>query len=354
MCVCVQTTYPVHDPYFDKGSQSLDCQPSPPPQRQLGSYSNLYEGSQPPQAGQGTAMGATLQAVGRAGPSGHALRGLDNHHHHHPPPVNIYQRAASASPQRPHVHRAPLSPGEDLSPRSPTAGGSLPTSPSGERFSSRDRSNRGPWEGGGGSLGRVVDGDKAKPQAIRVSSPYMVSPPAGGVRTGLPLSPMVGREGMSYGPASSSPATVVGDRVRTYHTSRSRSRESLDQSRENISRSRELLSRSRDGLSSEEVQGRSRETSVSSYRPAANTAGRLGSVGNHVGSPSARGPLQSPRPGDGVDGQIHPPSFVQALQLTEAAEVREREHFQSHRLRRARKESSKSVYDSVTSYEASV
>ncbi|XP_076453247.1 palmitoyltransferase ZDHHC8B-like [Babylonia areolata] len=354
------------DPYFDKGSQSLDCQPSPPAQRRLGSYSNLYDVSQFTPAPHPTSVGAPLHAARRIGDSNHSLRGSD--HHSVPiPHISIYQRAASASPQRHHVRRAPVSGGEDLSPQSPTGGGgSLPTSPSGERFSSRTKlihpHPRSPWEGGG-LLGREGEKTTPNPQPIQVTSPYTTAPPAsypaGNGRAGLPMSPSASREGFTFSPASPCPphpSTVVKDRARTFHPARSKSRESLNRSKENImSRSREYLSRSREGLA-DELPGRSREASVSSYHSAANSIlpvdGRLGGVGSHKGYP--RGALQSPQPGDGPDMQFHPPSFVQALQLTEAAEVREREQTQSSRLRQTRKESGKSVYDSVATYEASV
>lgn len=312
-------------------------------------------------------MGASLHAARRQVDSNHSLRGTDCHRSA-VPPATIYQRAASASPQRHQARRAPVSTGEDLSPRSPTSGGSLPTSPSGERFPSHAKHNQHPgrsaFEGGGaggGTLGRSGEGDRVgRAQPIRVTSPYVTSPPAppsaGGARQGFASSPSAGREGFACSPTSPSPATVVRDRARTYYPARSKSKESLNRSRDNVSRSREHLSRSREGLSnSEESLGRSREASVSSHHSMANSVpvgGRLGSVGNHTGM--SRGPLQSPHPGDIPDGQAHPPSFVQALQLTEAAEVRERESTQNSRLRRMRKESSRSVYDSATSYEASV
>lgn len=367
-CFCLlQAKHPAQDHYFDKGSQSLDCEPSPPAQRHLGSYNNLYDGSQS-QPNHPTSMGGSLHAARKQGDSNHSLRGSD-YHRSAAPPATIYQRAASTSPQRHHARRAPMSTGEDLSPRSPTGGGSLPTSPSGERFPSRAKHNHhsgrsgleGGGGGGGGTLGRSGEGDRvSRPQPIRVMSPYVTTPPAppsaGGSRQGFAPSPSPGRDGFTYSPASPSPATVVKDRARTYHPARSKSRESLNRSKDSVSQSREYLSRSREGLSnSEESLGRSREASVSSHHALANSVpagGRLGSVGSQAGS--SRGPLQSPRPGDVPDGQVHPPSFVQALQLTEAAEVRERESTQNSRLRRMRKESSRSVYDSATTYEASV
>ncbi|KAL8581233.1 hypothetical protein ACOMHN_038333 [Nucella lapillus] len=351
-------TFP--SPYFDKGSQSLDCQPSPPEQRRLGSYSNLFDGSNPNPA----SIGASLQSAGHMGGSNHSLRGSDPHPAPSPAPsVNIYQRAASASPKRHHVRRAPMSPGEDLSPRSPTGGvgGSLPTSPTRERFSSRAKliHPRNPWEGGAGSLGR--GGDRStKPQPVQVASPYAAAPPvsypAGDSKGMSPMSPSVSREGLVYSPVTPSPSTVVKDRARTYYPARSRSRENLSRSRDNMvaSRSREYLDRSREGLSNvEELQGRSRETSVSSYHSAANSISLPPPAGNHTGYVQGAA-SQSPQLGDLPDVQIHPPSFVRALQMTEAAEVREREHTQSNRLRRNRKESGKSVYDSVATHEASV
>ncbi|KAK7088616.1 palmitoyltransferase ZDHHC5-like [Littorina saxatilis] len=345
------------DPYFDKGSQSLDCEPSPPAQRRLGSYNNLYDGSLPPPSNP-TSVGASLNAARRRGDSNHSLRGADNHHHHHhpapAPPANIYQRAASASPHRHHERRAPMSTGEDISPRSPSNGSSLPTSPSGERLSSRPKANPrgGAWDaGGGGSLGRVGEGDRRPkaPKPITVISPYTTSPP---VFTPSPVPP--GKESFTYNPAIPSPATVVKDRQRTYYPARSKSRESLNRSRDNMSRSREYLSRSREGLSySEDSLGRSREASVSSYNSNSMVGrGRVPPVFNHTGS-HPRGPLQSSRSCDGPDGPGSP-GFVQALQQTEAAEFRERETMQNSRSRRMRKESSRSVYDTATSYEASV
>lgn len=320
--------------FYDKGSQSLDCEPSPPPQLHLGSYNNLYEGSQASYTGQPTAVGAQYAAQRRE-ESSHSSRGLDSNHRGHTLPTNIYQRAASASPQRPHNQRSrsAKSPDEDLSPRSPT--GSLPNSPSRDRSSSRSRN--GGWDTAG-SLGRG-SGEKDKsrrPQPIKVTSPYVTSPP--------PASYGPRHDGIPYSPTAPSAATAVRDRTRTYVSARSKSRENLNRSRENVYRSREHLSRSREGLN----ESGSRETSVaSSYRPSVNSVSSGGRVG------SAGYPLQPPRPGDLVDGQVQPPSFVTALQLTEAAEVRERESVHNSRSRRNRKES-RSVYDSATSYEASV
>lgn len=303
------------DAFYDKRSHSADSEASPPTQRRLGSYSNLYEGSQASSyASQPPSMGASYAAQRRRENSSHSLRGGDTAHPP-PPPVNLYQRAASASPQRPHAWRgrAPMSPQEDLSPRSPT---SLPNSPSGERFSSRNQRNGG-WDAGMASLGRRVAGEGYRgrkppqpPQAIQITSPYAVKSP-----------------GIPYSPTTPAQPTEVRDRARTYIPARSRSRENLNRSRENMSRSREYLSHSREGLNG----GRSREPSVaSSYQPSVN---------------SMSSSQVTPNP---------TPNFVTALQLTELAEVRERESQSSRSRRGGRKESSRSVYDSNTSYEASV
>lgn len=340
------------DDYFDKDSQSLDCDPSPPPERHLGSQNNLYDmssssQSQPLASNSTTSVGASLYAARKPGGSSHSLRGADSQHGGAPGhSASVYQRAASASPQRQHTRRAPISNGEDLSPRSPVGGSSLPTSPSGDRFRQAYHSAAR----GDGATGERTNG----PQAIRVTSPYVA---ASGSRPGVGPAP----DGVQYNPSSGSPASAVKDRSRTFYAARSRSRESLSRSRDNISRSRELLSRSREGLSnSREDLDRSRGTSVSSYHSAAVAApsGRLASVGNNsCASSTGRTPLQSPPPTDRPDGPQatgRPMTFLHALQMTEAAEVREREITQNSRLRRMRKESSKSVYDTTTTYEASV
>ncbi|KAK7469531.1 hypothetical protein BaRGS_00036437 [Batillaria attramentaria] len=363
------------DDYFEKGSQSLDVDPpSPPARRHLGSQNNLYDMSSGSQShavttsNSTTAVGATLYASRKRGGSSHSLRGVENHQGSAPgPPPAVYQRAASASPQRHHARRAPVGNGEDLSPRSPVAGSSLPTSPSGDRFTPRSRQIHHPaGRGDTGTIGHVPQAsERPIPQPIRVTSPYATASPGpystGSLRSGMSLS----QEGVQYSPVSPSPATAVRDRSRTFYPARSRSRESLSRSRDNISRSRELLSRSREGLAnSEEALNRSRETSVSSYHSAvgAGVAGpstsRVASASNHRGSSGTnRGPLQSPRASDrpdGPEGASRPLTFLHALQMTEAAEVREREMTQNSRLRRMRKESSKSVYDTTTTYEASV
>ena len=175
--------------------------------------------------------------------------------------------------------------------------------------------------------------------AKRVTSPYVKSPPAGAVPLPYATAPQhlppPRDPGIQYSPtAPPTAATEVRDRARTYIPARSRSRESLNKSRD-MSRSREYISRSRDNLDDS-------RRSVSSYQPSTNS--------RSYSTTSAR---DYPDQGQGHTG-VKTPSFTTALQMTEAAEVRERG--QNSRTRRnIRKESSRSVYDATTTnYEASV
>lgn len=372
--------------FFDKGSHGVDGEFSPPSKHQLGSYNNLFDASntsnppsnsisstKPANNNSTTSVGAAFNAAYLKGGSSHNLRGGENHSTGPKPGYTqqtVYHRAASASPQRHHHQRTPTASDEDDSGLRSPSGGSLPTSPSTERLASRSAPTR--------FVGRLQDGNAREmsnvraagpvgamsnkghvPQPIKVTSPYVTAPPplsAGGTLH----SPSPGREGFMYRPAAPSPGTAVRDRSRTFYRARSRSRESLNRSRENISRSREYLSSSKEGLSnSEEMLNRSREASISSYHSmvgsmAGPAHGRLGSAGSAVGNHSGAAVPQNAGGGEGPDGRAggRPMTFVRALQMTEAAEVREREQTQNSRLRRMRKESSRSVYD--TTYEASV
>lgn len=324
--------------FFDKDSQSLDCEASPPSNHQLGSYNNLLDHTNP------ISIGATVNGTRHRGGSAHSLKGVEN-----PlsipsvPATTIYQRAASASPHRYH-RQGTLAAGKESGPLSPNSVRSLPNSLSGDHLShtlQQPGTSRGL---GGGDVGGVVPGQSVErqhiPQPIRITSPYVTSPPA--VKSPITIMP-----GYPKSASTLSQTSVVKDRSRTLIRAHSNSRESLGRSRENISRSREHI-KSREGLSnSEEMLNRSQDVSISSGSVLGFSTGGTSTYSNRSGEP-----LQSPLSNDGSSGATRTISFVRALQMTEAAEVREREVKQSIRSKRLRKESSKSVYD--TTYEASV
>ena len=309
VCVFVQTLPASSDPYFLKGSQSLNGHPSPPAQQPLGSRTNGVHASLP----QSTSLTSPRapQSVRRGG-SSHSLRGLDNHHYG--PATNYHSAAPSWQLGD---QRAPISVAEDLSPRSPPTRRGV----NDERFTPRSRHRSVPdiLDGGGeggGSLGRYGDRDRDyKPHSIRVTSPYVTQ--------------ARDADGFPCGPSSSSySSTMVRDRPKIYHTAHNKSRENLSRSRENVARSREFLSRSREAVhSGEDSLGRKREASVSSYYSASSSV-----------------PVKSfHSPSDIVDGHVP------------GEEGKGAQHGHSVRLKRWIKESGRSRNsDRVTSYEASV
>ncbi|XP_076434696.1 palmitoyltransferase ZDHHC5-B-like [Babylonia areolata] len=323
---------PDHD--IHKGSHSVDTYPSPIAVPQNGASHPFFKHSLPHSCSLDRA-GPPPQAVGRRANSSHSLRDGDTH--------------SSQVPRlhSPHIaleRRAPIGTVEDLSPRSPPTQHTMVASRSHSDFPHHALVSR---ENSGHGDRRYLEMDPApKPQPIRIMSPYVTSQPSAGVASELTSSPL-GRDGASLNSTSSSVPTVVRDRPKLYHRSRSKSRESLSRSRENILGSREQLDQFWGGVNSREDRcDPPQDTSVSSYHSALASlpsGRRRGSTGKSL--ISSKLPPPNPFPRDKADGPV---SNLDPILCTESGQP------PSVRLKRGRKDSSRSGAGTITTYEASV